>query len=119
MCEKQHFKDVMGLAKLSAWLAEQAQNLEGITPDCFTEAVLVWIKSLKGQVKQLALDIGKLAVRQKSTAISFSDVVATNTLTGAAATKTKPGVKGKMPAPRAPCLTLSQLSAEKADNVEL
>lgn len=124
MCDKQAFKDAVRLAELGASLAEKATDLPSAPPEPFTETILAGMKSLEAKVDQLALDTANLAAKQHKPPKTFAEATARSTQPDSLKSKPRAGAKGKNPpsAPlpqRAPQLTLSQISADKEDFVDM
>lgn len=124
LCDKQQFKDAIRLAELGASLAEQTHTSSDLPQDPVVTTVLEGLKSLEAKVDQLALDTANLAAKQPAPTKTFADAAAKGIPTEPHRGKPKPGPKGKKPpsapAPlKAPQLTLSQLSADKSDFVEM
>lgn len=124
MCNKKAFKDAVRLAELGASLAEKATALPTASPDQFAETVLAGMKSLEAKVDQLALDTANLASKQHQPPKTFAEATASGTQPDQPKGNSKAGAKRKKPPsapipPRSPQLTLSQVSADKDDFVEI
>lgn len=124
MCDKQQFKDAVRLAEMGAELAAKAHNPEELPQDPFVETILAGMRSLEAKVDQLALDTANLASNPPAQAKTFAAAAAGGNSSAPVGAKAKTGPKGKKPPsvpspPPAPKLTLSQISVDRADFVEL
>lgn len=125
MCDQQQFKDAVQLAEMGADLAKKAHNPDDHPPDPFVETILAGMSSLEAKVDQLALDTANLASNPPAQTKTFAAAAAAGgNHPPPAGAKPKPGLKGKKPPsapspPPAPKLTLSQISVDKVNFVEL
>lgn len=123
-CDKQLFKDVVRLAELGERLASAAHKPTEVPQDPFIETVLAGMRSLEAKVDQLALDTANISAKQAVPPKTFAEATSKGKSSEAQHGKPSAGAKGKKkpsaPRPaRAPQLTLSQLSTERDDFVEI
>lgn len=123
MCDKHTFKEVVRLAEMGERLAGQAHKPEAVIRDPFMDTVMAGFKSLEARIAQLSLDTATIAAAQPAPK-SYSEAAASGNRLINPTAKAKTGVKGKKPPsaptpPKAPRITLSHLSVEKDNYVEL